>query len=1114
MKFQKLTIHNIASIEDATIDFSVEPLSDSGIFIIAGKTGSGKTTILDCICLALYGTTPRLKATRIQGKTKDGDNDIGVDDVRQLMRRNTAECSVSLTFIGNNGKLYQADWSVRRARNVVNGKLQPKERCLKNIDENFCFDKDNDIKAEIASVIGLDFEQFLRTVMLSQGEFTKFLNSSDNDKADILEKLTGIDIYSKIGKKIYDKTKVKKTEKERLSEVLDRLPQVNEEEIESCKKQLEENENALNVNQKALTIEKNKRDWIEKDVILFNALGEIKKEKDNLDKISASDSYKKIEKCVNEWKNTQNIRYQISQREGNVKQLQSFETSLLGLKQTYKGLLSGKEYLLKTRKQSEKDLQQIEQWLEGEKNFESLYENSRTIIDNINSILSYKQEVIELKEDEKQFSKQNKANEEKLENQNKLIEECQKQISEKEEKLNAINLAEKRNRQLLLTELSLSIDNLNEKRNERERVEANLKQLKEDIDSKTKDLEERIKPDFNEKEANLERCRLQYEKQKDTVDKFAITIRQSLNEGDICPICRQKIINQLPNEDVINELVKTLQENYETAKREYGIIDAEKNKIEGEIRAEQRTYERDKQAFDKDEILKDAENKFKEICQRAGITNLEISKENLEQERENIANIISQGEGIEKGLNDSKKEFDDLKNHFSDLKNHFNDLKNQLSICRNAIETREKDIIGVSESVEKIISVNALLKNQEEENLQWQENGKEYVDVLSAKTNEYRDYQSKYQKVKERYDGLTNEYEQVENVFNAILEKQGEWNDLKSEGVECVQNLYTQLSALKDNLLTTLTQKDTLLSAQNEIISSIEDYLNENPQYDENLLINLNYIAEGTIVEYERQLKEHADKVTAINANLITAQNNYDANLTHKPKIKEDENFDSIVQNVTKLEEENQSVIENIGTFRERLNAFEENKKNRDKLLVEYQKKEVEYNKWNKLNSIFGSADGATFRKIAQSYVLANLINSANHHLKVLTDRYRLRVEPGSFVIEVEDAYQGFVSRAVTTISGGESFIISLSLALALSDMGQGLSLDILFIDEGFGSLSKDVLQTAIDTLSLLHGKVGKRVGIISHVEELQEKIPVQIQVNKEGNSSCSTVEVVNRAMR
>jgi exonuclease SbcC len=112
-------------------------------------------------------------------------------------------------------------------------------------------------------------------------------------------------------------------------------------------------------------------------------------------------------------------------------------------------------------------------------------------------------------------------------------------------------------------------------------------------------------------------------------------------------------------------------------------------------------------------------------------------------------------------------------------------------------------------------------------------------------------------------------------------------------------------------------------------------------------------------------------------------------------------------------------------------------------------------------------------------------------------------------VIEVEDAYQGFVSRAVTTISGGESFIISLSLALALSDMGQGLSLDILFIDEGFGSLSKDVLQTVMQTLSLLHKTTGKKVGIISHVEELQERIPVQIQVKQEGYSSSSKVSII-----
>ncbi len=1110
MKFQKLIIHNIASIEDATIDFSAEPLSDSGIFIIAGKTGSGKSTILDCICLALYGTTPRLKATKIQGNTRDGKNNIGVDDVRQLMRRNTAECFVSLTFIGNNGKHYQADWAVRRARNAVNGNLQPRERCLKNIDDNFSFERDNDIKAEIASVIGLDFEQFLRTVMLSQGEFTKFLNSSDNDKADILEKLTGIDIYSKIGKKIYDKTKEKKLEKERLFDVLEKLPQVNDEEIESCKKQLEENENALKVKQEALTIERNKKDWIEKDNSLLKTLEDIKKEKDNLDNISVSDSYKKIEKCAKEWRNTQTIRTKISQREGNVKQLQSLDTSLLNLKQIYIRLLSGKNYLHQTQHQANEDLKQIEQWLEREKCFEGLYDNSQTIIGNIDSILKYRVEITSLKEKENQLSLQKEDKEKELEKQNKLIEESQNLILEKEKELNALNLTEKRNRQVLLTELSLSIDNLKKIREERKRIEANLKQIKESIESKTKDLEERITPDFNKKKADLENCKAQYEKQKDTVDKFAITIRQSLNEGDICPICRQKVISQLPNEDALNELVKTLKENYEKAEQEYKTIEAEKNKIEGELKLKQEAYARDKQAFDNDNTLEEVGNDFKDKCERTGITNLEISKEDVDNEREIIANDISKGEELEKGLNDLKKELNDLKNKFDELKNHFNELKNKLGVCENTINTRNLDIDTASKKVNEIIGVNALLKNQEGETLQWQDNSKEYRDILSVKTEEYRDYQSKYQNAQTNLERLANECTQVQGLFDSILERQADWRNLKSGSVECVQNLYSQSSDLKDSLLAKLTQKKDLLKSQEEIAASLEEYLKENPQYDENLLVNLNSIDESNIEGYEKQLKEHNNNVTKANANLQTAQRNYDDNLTHKPEIKEEETLESIGQNVSNLEQEIETLGKSIGAFEERLKGYENDKENRGKLFVEYQEKEAEYNKWNRLNNIFGSADGATFRKIAQSYVLENLINSANHHLKVLTDRYRLTVEPGGFVIEVEDAYQGFVSRPVTTISGGESFIISLSLALALSDMGQGLSLDILFIDEGFGSLSKDVLQTAIDTLSLLHGKVGKRVGIISHVEELQEKIPVQIQVNKEGNSSSSTVKVVN----
>ena len=206
MKIQKLTIHNIASIEHEIIDFEASPLAESEVFLITGNTGSGKSTILDAICLALYADTPRLDGTKMEGGTPDGESNINIDDPRQLMRKNTGEAFVSLTFTGSNGTHYEATWSVARAYKKPSGKLQSKVWIWKNLDTNKSLEKDADIKLEIKNAIGLDFEQFRRTTLLAQGEFTRFLNSPDKEKAEILEKITGVDVYSKIGKKIYDMT--------------------------------------------------------------------------------------------------------------------------------------------------------------------------------------------------------------------------------------------------------------------------------------------------------------------------------------------------------------------------------------------------------------------------------------------------------------------------------------------------------------------------------------------------------------------------------------------------------------------------------------------------------------------------------------------------------------------------------------------------------------------------------------------------------------------------------------------------------------------------------------------------------------------------------------------
>ncbi len=208
------------------------------------------------------------------------------------------------------------------------------------------------------------------------------------------------------------------------------------------------------------------------------------------------------------------------------------------------------------------------------------------------------------------------------------------------------------------------------------------------------------------------------------------------------------------------------------------------------------------------------------------------------------------------------------------------------------------------------------------------------------------------------------------------------------------------------------------------------------------------------------------------------------------------------------LEQKKDVVQESVGSVKKELEIDKENRdKHKDKILS-LLNRQNSFKVWVKLNELVGSADGTKFKKFAQGITLDQLINLANQHLKILSSRYTLaRNQEKLLELEVVDAYQGNVIRPVTTLSGGESFIVSLALALGLSELAsQKIAIDSLFLDEGFGTLDEESLETALNALNLLQSG-GKMVGVISHVEALKERIPLQIKVVPNGDGS-SFVEV------
>ncbi|WP_016956192.1 AAA family ATPase [Catenovulum agarivorans] len=264
MKILSLRLKNLNALKgDWKIDFSQEPFASNGLFVITGATGAGKSTLLDAICLALYHQTPRLNVSA---------------NNNQIMTRHTAECLAEVEFAIKDNS-YKATWFQRRARGDAEGNLQPPKAELYHLDEQkLIADKLPEVKAQIEQLSGLNFARFTKSILLSQGRFAEFLNAKSNEKAELLEELTGTEIYSQISKQVFANYKTSQQALQRLTDQQNSVNLLSDDEVSALLEQQKRLQQQADADKNQLNLYRQKQHWLQQQQALQQQINQTSSE--------------------------------------------------------------------------------------------------------------------------------------------------------------------------------------------------------------------------------------------------------------------------------------------------------------------------------------------------------------------------------------------------------------------------------------------------------------------------------------------------------------------------------------------------------------------------------------------------------------------------------------------------------------------------------------------------------------------------------------------------------------------------------------------------------------------------------------------------------------------
>ena len=879
MKIEKIIIENINSIEKAEISFTEGVLAHEPLFLITGETGSGKTTILDAITLALYDKSPRYENTKNKEKTENGLSSM--QSTTNALRKGTSDGKAELWFnVGN--EEYIATWQMHRTRN---GKYDMTNRrkleVVKGEDKIVLETKIDAVNQQLEELVGLTYDQFVRSVMLAQGQFNTFLTSEKSKQTEILEMLTGTEVYSKIAEMVGRKKNTAKAEEERAAELYNTLRNniLPDEELTALNTELAKNEAELKTaQQSAANIEKLER--------LNGEIADL-----NTQLTQHQSSYNKtVEANLALQTRRDELKKRIDEQSGNKALAEQMPLIISLLQEEFS---DNSEFYV----DKESDFSEISLVLAKA---ESAKNDANEAYEKCNSRLE-------------------KANLEGLQNQynehNGLLAD-----------------QDNRKRRYLLVKQILN-DYLNKK---------------QVIDNKLVELD-KLKENFNICESEFQKSKEAFEAkdsdyliQKNMVADFMKSLRSKLEDGKPCPLCGSTT-HQYHDEKVVDSLFASVEKAWNEARSAFEKAKDSKNKTEGEIRLLSSSIDNERRQ------LQNLESNLKQQCNDKPIYDMKI---------------------LDKGLND----------------------------CELKIAAEQSALNEINVKKQAALAIQDELKQ-----------------LQKRKTDADEAYKSILRKLAYKWKNLNDELLKVD----ADIVK----NTEKANGIKHLEGV------VQTNLKTKNDEKQQVEAALKDVDKS--------------------------------QVHETLEKLGKA-----------------------------------------------VAEMRARISLNDQNAKQSQAAKDDWQAKTTQLTMWTQLADAIGTTATNNFRDVAQAYTMRILLDQANYFLHKLSQRYELTCYSNSLAIMVMDKEMGGELRTASSLSGGETFLVSLALALGLASLNdENLNIDMLFIDEGFGTLDGESLEMAVTALGNMQ-KFGKKVGIISHVDSLKERIPAQIRVTKRGKAA-SKIDII-----